>query len=123
VGSNITLISTSLAVDDVFVLCHSSWISTGSTPPCDQLSGSVNFDGDDAVELVCDGTTYDVIGQIGFDPGTEWGTGLTSTADNTLRRKCALTDGDPDGSDAFDPSIEWDGFAVATYSGMGEHCP
>ena len=31
----------------------------------------------------------DVIGQIGFDPGTEWGTGLTSTADNTLRRKPA----------------------------------
>ena len=32
----------------------------------------------------------DVIGQIGFDPGTEWGTGLVSTADNTLRRKASV---------------------------------
>ena len=34
----------------------------------------------------CEGQAHvvDVIGQIGSDPGTEWGTGLTSTADNTL---------------------------------------
>jgi hypothetical protein len=38
-----------------------------------------------------EGTTIvDVIGQIGFDPGTEWGSGLVSTADNTLRRKTAV---------------------------------
>ena len=39
-------------------------------------------------------TVLDVIGQVGVDPGTEWGTGLTSTADNTLRRKSSVTAGD-----------------------------
>ena len=36
------------------------------------------------------------IGQIGVDPGTEWGTGLASTADNTLRRKAGVEAGDTD---------------------------
>ena len=40
--------------------------------------------------------SVDSIGQIGVDPGTEWGTGLTSTADNTLRRKPAVEAGDTD---------------------------
>jgi uncharacterized protein len=62
-----------------------------------------------------------VIGQIGFDPGTEWGTGLVSTADNTLRRKDTVCAGDPDGSNAFDPSVEWDGYAQDTFDGLGTH--
>ena len=61
------------------------------------------------------------IGQIGFDPGTEWGTGLVSTADNTLRRKATVCAGDPNGSDAFDPAVEWDGFATDTFGGLGAH--
>ncbi len=63
----------------------------------------------------------DVIGQIGFDPGAEWGTGDTSTADNTLRRKPTITAGDPNGADAFDPAVEWDGFATNTFGGLGAH--
>ena len=55
------------------------------------------------------GTVLDVVGQIGFDPGTEWGSGLASTQDNTLRRKGAVQAGDPNGSDAFDPAVQWDG--------------
>ena len=47
------------------------------------------------------------------------GHGLTSTADNTLRRKAGVTAGDPDGSNAFDPAVEWDGFAVDTFGGLG----
>ena len=62
-----------------------------------------------------------MIGQIGFDPGTEWGTGLTSTADNTIRRKFAINMGDPIGSNLFDPSIEWDGFATDDFSGLNAH--
>ena len=54
----------------------------------------------------------DVIGQIGFDPGTEWGSGLTSTADNTLRRKaCRPGRRHRTAADAFDPAVEWNGFA------------
>ncbi len=67
------------------------------------------------------GTIVDVIGQVGADPGAEWGAGLTSTADNTLRRKSSVTDGDTNAGDAFDPSIQWDGFANDTFGGLGSH--
>ena len=57
-----------------------------------------------------------MIGQVGFDPGTAWGSGMTSTLDHTLRRKASVSAGDPDGSNAFDPAAEWDGYRSATPS-------
>jgi hypothetical protein len=63
----------------------------------------------------------DSIGQQGVDPGTEWGTGLTSTMDNTLRRKPTIEAGDTNPTDAFDPAAEWDGFANDTFDGLGGH--
>jgi len=77
------------------------------------------FDGNDAVALTHSGSAIDIIGQIGFDPGEEWGTGLISTRDKTLRRKAGVTAGDTDGTDPFDPSVEWDGFPVDTFDGLG----
>lgn len=84
-----------------------------------QQDGSLFINGDDAIALrTTGGSIVDVIGQIGTDPGSEWGSGLTSTADNTLVRKSSITDGDTNGSDAFDPSTEWDGYAnITTYAG------
>jgi hypothetical protein len=71
--------------------------------------------GDDAVSLVCNGAdVQDVIGQTGFDPGTEWGMNLTSTADNVMRRNCDITSGDDIGIDAFNPVFDWTGAFVAT---------
>jgi uncharacterized protein len=86
-------------------------------------SGSLNYNGNDAVAIVktAANTLVDVLGQIGFDPGVEWGTGVQSTMDNTLRRKAAVCDGDTNGSDVFDPTIQWDGFVVDTFSGLGAH--
>ncbi len=121
-GDSITLSSVSLASDDVHVLCNSGLTSTG-TSPCDQSVGNLDFNGNDAVELVCGGTTYDVIGQIGTDPGTRWGTGTVTTQNHTLRRKCTITAGDADGTDAFDPVTEWDSFTVDSFTGLGDHCP
>ncbi len=63
----------------------------------------------------------DVIGQVGFDPGSEWGSGLTSTQDNTLRRKETVCAGDAVGRDAFDPADEWDGFPQNDISDLGSH--
>jgi predicted extracellular nuclease len=81
------------------------------------------FNGDDAITLVrvSDGALADSIGQIGFDPGSEWGSGLVSTADNTIRRKATVTTGDTNPFDAFNPAIEWDGFANNTFNGLGSH--
>jgi uncharacterized protein len=77
------------------------------------------FDGNDAVALTHSGSAIDIIGQIGFNPGQEWGSGMTGTRDHTLRRKATVTTGDIDGTDAFDPSVEWDGFPVDTFDGLG----
>ena len=109
-----------VASGDVFVLAQSAANAT-ILAQADQTNGSGWFNGDDAVVLRHGTTVIDVIGQIGFDPGTEWGTGLTSTADNTLRRKGPIEAGDTNGSDVFDPSVEWDGFATDTFRALGAH--
>jgi len=111
-----------VAPGDVYVLAHSS-ASAPIAAVANQFSGAGWYNGDDAVALyyVPSATFVDVVGQIGFDPGSQWGSGLTSTADNTLRRKATIVNGDPNGADAFDPSIEWDGFAVDTFGDLGAH--
>jgi uncharacterized protein len=107
-----------VAAGDVFVLAQAS-ASAAILAQADQTNGSGWFNGDDAIVLRKNTAFVDVIGQIGVDPGTEWGSGLTSTADNTLRRKAAVIAGDAKGSDAFDPSIEWDGFATDSFDFLG----
>lgn len=109
-------LSGTLAAGDVVVVCNPS-IADPSV--ADILSSTVNYNGDDAFELVYDGSTMDVIGQIGVDPGSAWVAGGVSTQDATLRRKDGICQGDPDGSDAFDPSVQWDAFATDTFDGLG----
>jgi len=118
-GSPITLSGT-VANGGVFVVAHSS-ADPAIIARANQTSGKISFTGNDAVALLKNGEIIDVIGQIGFDPGTEWGSGLTSTADNTLRRKSTVIVGDTNGADAFDPSIEWEGFAMNAFDGLGTH--
>ncbi|TMC29224.1 MAG: hypothetical protein E6J24_16725, partial [Chloroflexi bacterium] len=118
-GLTINLVGT-IAPNDVFVLAQSS-ANAAILAQADQTNGAGWFNGNDAVVLRKGAQIIDVIGQIGFNPGTEWGTGLVSTADNTLRRKLSVTKGDANGTDVFDPSIEWEGFAIDTFDGLGAH--
>jgi len=119
VGLTINLNGT-IAPGDVFVVAQSS-ADPAILAQADQLSSPGWFNGDDAVVLRTSSATLDVIGQIGVDPGTEWGSGLTSTMDNTLRRKGGISGGDSNGGDAFDPSLQWDGFPTDTFGGLGSH--
>ncbi|HEU0246446.1 MAG TPA: Ig-like domain-containing protein [Gaiellaceae bacterium] len=126
-SAGLTINLTGTVMDgDVFVLAQSS-ADPAILAQADQTNGSGWFNGDDAVVLRKGTTLLDVIGQIGFDPGTEWGVSLASTADNTLRRKASVVAGDPDGSNAFDPAVEWDGFATNSFDALGCHpeapCP
>jgi uncharacterized protein len=119
-GLTINLTGT-VATGDVYVVTNQS-ASALILAVADQVTTATNwFNGNDAVVLRRGSTIIDSIGQIGFNPGTEWGTGLTSTADNTLRRRAAVEAGDPIATDAFDPSLEWQGFATDTFDGLG--CP
>ncbi|MBN2549281.1 MAG: ExeM/NucH family extracellular endonuclease [Anaerolineales bacterium] len=113
-------LSGSVSNNDVYVLAHTS-ADAVILAQADQTSGSLQHNGDDAVVLKKGSTVIDVIGQVGFDPGTEWGSGLTSTADNTLRRKSSICQGDTNPSDTFDPALEWDGYAQDTFGGLGSH--
>lgn len=115
-----TTINLSGTVTDgnVFVLSHSS-ADASILAVAWQTAGNVNFNGDDAVVLKKTDTILDVIGQVGFDPGVEWGSGSTTTKDHTLVRKCSVTQGDNDGSDPFDPSSQWEGFSQNTFINIG----
>lgn len=110
----------SVANGDVYVLAHSS-ADASILSQSDLTTGGSWYNGNDAVTLLNGGVIIDAIGQLGIDPGSEWGSGLTSTQNNTLRRKVSVTQGDPNAYDNFDPSTEWDGFAQDTFDGLGAH--
>ncbi|WP_117212178.1 lamin tail domain-containing protein [Allorhizocola rhizosphaerae] len=112
-GLTVNLTGT-VAAGDVFVLAHA-----GAAPAilavADQTNGSGWFNGDDAIVLRRGTVVIDSIGQIGVDPGSEWG---GATADNTLRRN-GFPDSDP--ADAFDPAVQWTAFPIDTFDGLGQH--
>ena len=105
---------------DVFVLARSAAVAA-ILSVADQTTTNFLFSGNDAVALRRDGALLDVVGQIGVDPGAEWGSGDASTLDNTVRRKPAVEVGDPNGADAFDPALEWNGFPLDSFDGLGSH--
>lgn len=114
-----------VAAGDVFVFAQQNSTATPVDPAitaqADQTSTASLWNGDDAIALVKGDVIVDVIGQIGVDPGTEWGTGLASTADDTLRRNAGIVVGDADGTNPFDPALEWTGYASNTFDGLGSH--
>jgi predicted extracellular nuclease len=116
-ASVVATLSGVLETGQVLTLCTST-LQTQLGAACAQV-GRLTFNGNDAIALACDGKILDVIGQIGVDPGTAWGTGSITTIDHTLRRKCTISVGDPTGLNAFDPSLEWDSFPIDTFNGLG----
>ncbi len=120
-ASQTVALTGTVADGDVFVVSRAD-ADPALVAQADLLAPAVaNWNGDDAVALRKAGAPLDVIGQIGFDPGSEWGTGAASTMDNTIRRRSDVDAGDTDGSDAFDPAAEWEGFPINTLDGIGAH--
>lgn len=116
---NIALTGT-VAAGATYVMCHSS--ATQTIKDVAQLvSGSVNFNGDDAIVLRAGGTNGPIIdrfGRVGEDPGASWG-GVT--ADRTLRRKPTVRNGDTNAYAAFDPLAEWLVYPIDSFDGLGYH--
>lgn len=84
----------------------------------DQTSGAGLFNGDDAITLLNGGVVTDSIGQIGFDPGSYWGSGDQRTQDQTLRRReGAPADTNP--FDSYDPTLYFDGFPINSFDDLG----
>lgn len=94
-------------------------------------ASAVNFNGDDAMALynTSTGMFADIFGQIGCDPGSQWGvTATNETQDQTLRRNTDITSGvttnpgGPCGTSSFATlDTEWTEFAQNDVSGLGFH--
>ncbi|MFA7098241.1 MAG: lamin tail domain-containing protein [Gammaproteobacteria bacterium] len=119
--TNITLGEGTLANNDVYVIANGSANAT-ILNLADSKSGSITFNGDDAVSLfkVSTSTNIDVIGTIGSDPGSKWtGTaanGAGSTLDTTLVRTTSTF-----GPNSTFTWSEWNAYAQDTFSYLGSH--
>lgn len=121
VSAGLTLnLTGSVAPGDVYVVAHSS-AAEAVLNQADFTTGAGLFNGDDAIVLMNGGVVIDSLGQVGFDPGSEWGSGDTSTQNNTLRRLASIDAGDTDPADAFDPAVQWAGFANDSFDDLGQY--
>ena len=121
-GTTVTL-SGVVPAGDVFVVADDG-ADAAILAVTDQTSAASFFNGNDAIVVRkggAGGPVVDSLGQVGFDPGSQWGSGLTSTADNTLVRKAASCTADTDPSDVWDPAVDFDGFAQNTFTDLGMH--
>ena len=109
-----------VAQNSTFVIGHSKSDSAIQSA-ANQLTGKLNFNGDDAVVLLHNDTVIDSIGQIGFDPGSEWGVAQTSTQNNSLRRLPDVLSGDQNALDGFEPALQWTGFVIDSFADLGQH--
>ncbi|WP_226643050.1 ExeM/NucH family extracellular endonuclease [Microbulbifer variabilis] len=118
-STNIALSGT-LQSGAVFVLAHGS-ADAALLDQADQIYTSSLFNGDDAVALVGPNGFVDVIGQIGTDPGSQWGNSSLGTQNQTLIRNLDIQTGRTDGSSAFDPSLEWSSAGLNSFDHLGWH--
>ncbi len=126
-NSPITLSGT-LTNNSVYVIANSSAEDTGITEAVNLSTGSLGFNGNDAVGLFKNDTLIDIIGVYQVDPGEDEGWDVAGTEDATLDhvlvRKSYVSQGNTDwttsaGTDASDS--EWLVYANATYDYLGNH--
>lgn len=115
---SIITLSGVLAAGGTFVLKHSL---ASAAIVAQQTSGSLSFNGNDAVVLRKGQTVVDRIGQVGVNPGAAWTANGVSTVAATLRRQPGVMQGDTAHTAAFDPSLQWDAYPLDDFSGLGSH--
>jgi predicted extracellular nuclease len=113
-----------IANGDVFVICQTT---AGATflALADQTA-SLNYNGDDVVELRKNGIAIDIFGNIGCDPGTNWTSGAWATSEQTLVRNAAVYAGiatDPTNTPCDFPTLttEWTSFPQDNIANLGAH--
>lgn len=90
------------------------------------------FNGDDAMTLEFQGTSIDIFGKVGEDPGMAWtddvSAGYTDanggtwwSKRQTLIRKSTVMQGVAQNPILFNPTLEYDSLPDATYSNLGSH--
>ena len=125
----------------------SVWVSTYWSLPVDPVfynllddhcdgdydaNSTFYFNGDDAMTLEYNGTSVDIFGKVGEDPGGAWTDDVTAgytdanggtwwTKRQTLIRKSTVQIGISQNPILFDPTLEYDSLPDATYSNLGLH--
>ncbi len=121
VATNIALNAVDLQPGDAYVIGSTS-ADANLMPYLDQTNGNINFNGDDALELVFGGSVIiDSFGTVGVDPGSYWNCAEGNTANHTLRRLSSICDGDVVSGDSFDPCSEWSFALSDDFSDLGQH--
>lgn len=115
--STMSQLSGLLAPGEVYVVCNGG-ANAELRAQCDHESGSVSFNGNDAVALMKGSVTIDVIGQVGQNPGPSWDVDTGSTKDYTLVRKSDITSGSTDWSEG---AAQWDIYEVDNIYYLGTH--
>lgn len=110
----------SLVPGEVFVISNST-ADQAVLDAADLTTGFMSHNGDDALELfnTSSGSSLDIIGEIGVDPGSAWTVGTGSTEDVTMVRMATIGAGNLlwiGGSDQ-----EWDVYGTNEYSFLGAH--
>lgn len=119
--TDISLGTSTLANNSTFVIANPS-ANASITSIANSTTGSINFNGDDAVSLykVSTATNIDVIGTIGVDPGTEFtgqaANGDATTLDKTITRTANVYQ--PSSTFKFQ---EWNVSSTDTISNLGSH--
>jgi len=110
--------SGTLASGDVFIVANASSVQA-ILDVADVTGTTTYYNGDDALELVVGGTSVDVIGVIGVDPGSSWPIGDGgATVNKTLVRNLTVCDGTTDWSIS---SSQWTSYAQDTFDYLGSH--
>jgi hypothetical protein len=123
-SSTISLSST-LANGNVYVIANSSATAWSGIP--DLSTGSLNFNGDDAVALykISTSSFVDIFGNIGCDPGSAWSGGGNSTQNKTLIRNATVCSGVTTDSPLNCPfptlGTEWTQLNQDDVSNLGTH--
>lgn len=110
-----------LASDSVFVIANPSAVA-GILALGDTTHTITFYNGDDAMLLkhLPSGDTIDIIGQVGFDPGSSWPVGAGGTQNFTLLRKSNIQNGQ---TNWVIGATEWDVFSVDMIDSLGNHNP
>jgi hypothetical protein len=119
-NSKFTLASINLGSGKTYVIVNTQSVADLKSKADLTNGGVTTFNGDDALVLKKGTAIIDSIGQVGKDPGTAWGT-TVSTLDQTLVRKSNITSGDTNPTDSFDPALEWNGHPTDTFTYLGSH--
>jgi len=123
--NNTINLSNTLTDGDVYIICHTSANATIQAN-ADIITGSLSFNGNDAVGLFSPASIIDVVGNVGENPGTGWDIAGTveGTVNHTIVRKpsvCSPNTNWASSAGTTPANSEWIVLPNEDWSNIGSH--